>query len=68
MRASEFKVESTVEQIFAECVSNLSCTEPLFVYDTVKKVRQGLKCGVAGGPDMTTYEHLKYVSSFLQSF
>ena len=28
------KVESAVEQIFAECVSTLSCTEPLFVYDT----------------------------------
>ena len=29
--------------------------------DTVKEVCQlGLKCGVAGGPDMTTYEHLKY--------
>ena len=54
------KVESTVEQIFAECVSTLSCTEPLFVYDTVKEVCQGLKCGVAGGPDMTTYEDLKY--------
>ena len=55
------KVESAVEQVFAECVSTLSCTEPLlFVYDTVKEVCQGLKCGVAGGPDMTTYEHLKY--------
>ena len=54
------KVESGVEQIFAECVSILSCTEYLFVYDTVKEVCQGLKRGVAGGPDMTTYEHLKY--------
>ena len=26
------KVESAVEQIFAECVGTLSCTEPLFVY------------------------------------
>ena len=49
------KVESAVEQIFVE-----SCTELLFVYDTMKEVCQGLKCGVAGGPDMTTYEHLKY--------
>ena len=54
------KVESAVEQIFAECVSTISCTEALFVYNTVKEVCQGLKCGVAGGPDMTTYEHLKY--------
>ena len=54
------KVESAVEQIFAECVSTLYCTEPLFVYDTVKEVCQGLICGVAGGPDMTTYEYLKY--------
>ena len=54
------KVESAVEQIFAECVSTLSCTEPLFVYDTMKEVCQGLKCGVAGGPDMITYEHLRY--------
>ena len=54
------KVVSAVEQIFAECVSFLSCTEPLFVYDTVKEVCLGLKCGVAGGPDMITYEHLRY--------
>ena len=54
------KVESAVEQIFAECVSTLSCTEPSFVYDTMKEVCQGLKCGVAGGPDMITYEHLRY--------
>ena len=54
------KVESAVEKIFAGCVSTLFCTEPLFIYDTVKEVCQGLKCGVAGGPDMTTYEHLKY--------
>ena len=54
------KVESAVEQIFAECVSTLSCTVPLFVYGTMKEVCQNLKCGVAGGPDMATYEHLKY--------
>ena len=30
------KVESAVEQIFAEYVSTLSCTEPFFVYDTVR--------------------------------
>ena len=54
------KAESDVEQIFDECVSTLLCTEPLLVYDTVKEVCQGLKCGVAGGPDMTTYENLKY--------
>ena len=54
------KVESAVEQIFAACVSTLSGTELFFAYDTVKEVCQGLKCGVAGGPDMTTYEHLKY--------
>ena len=59
------KVESAVEQIFAECVSTLSYTEPLFVYDTVKDVCQGLKFGVAGGPDMTTYEHLKYLAPVL---
>ena len=41
-------------------MSTLSCTEPLFVYDTVKEVCQGLKCGVAGGPDMITCEHFKY--------
>ena len=34
-----------------------SCTEPLFIYDTVKEVCQGLKCGVA---DIITYEHLRY--------
>ena len=53
------KVESAVEQIFAEWVSTLSATEPLFIYDTVKEVCQGLKCGIAG-PDMTTCERLKY--------
>ena len=53
----KIKVESSVEQIFTECVSTLSCTEPLFVFDIVKEVCQGLKCGVAGGPDMTTCEH-----------
>ena len=42
----KIKVESAVEQIFAECVSTLSCTEPFFVYDTVKEVCQGLNCGV----------------------
>ena len=52
------KVESAVEQIFAVGMGALSCTEPLFLYDTVEEVCQGLKC--AGGPDMTTYEHLKY--------
>ena len=63
--AFRIKVESAVEQIFAECVSTLSCTKPLFVYDTVKEVCQGLKCRVAGGPDMTTYEHLKYGGNVL---
>ena len=55
------EVESAVEQIFAECVSTLSCTDPLFVYDNVKEVCQGLKCRVAGGrPDKTTFDNLKY--------
>ena len=40
------KFESAVEQIFAECINTLSCTEPLFLYDTVENVCQGLKCGV----------------------
>ena len=30
------KAESTVEQIFAECVSTISCTEPLFTYEHLK--------------------------------
>ena len=54
------KVELAVEQIFAECVSTLSCTEPLLVYDNVKEVCHSVKYGVAEGPDMTTYEHLEY--------
>ena len=54
------KVESAVEQIFVECVSTLFCTEPLLVNDTMKEVCQGLRCGVAEGPDMATYEDLKY--------
>ena len=59
------KVEYAVEQIFAEWLSTLSCTQLLFLYDIVKEVCQGLKCGVGRGTDMTTYEHLKYRRSVL---
>ena len=54
------KVESAVQEICIDCLNTLSCTNSIFIFDVVKEVCQGLKCGVAGGPDMTSYEHLKY--------
>ena len=38
----------------------LTCSESLFTYDIFKEACLSLKGGVAGGPDMTTYEHIKF--------
>ena len=54
------KVESAVQEIFIDCLNTLSCTNSIFIFDAVQEACQGLQCGVAGGPDMTSYEHLKY--------
>ena len=54
------KVESAVQEIYIDCFNTQSCTNSIFIFNIVKEVCQGLKCGVAGGPDMTSYEHLKY--------
>ena len=54
------KVESVVQEIFIDCLNTLPCTNSIFIFNIVKEVCQGLECGVAGGPDMTSCEHLKY--------
>ena len=37
-----------------------SSSKGLFTYDTVKEVCFDLKDGVAGGPDMTIYDHIQF--------
>ena len=54
------KVESAVQEIFIDCLNTLSCTNSILLLNIAKEVCHGLKCGIAGGPDMTSYEHLKY--------
>ena len=53
-------IEPSVKQTLDDCLQSLTCSEGLFTYDIVKDVCLGLKNGVAGGPDMTTYEHIKF--------
>ena len=53
-------IELSVKQTLDDCLRTLTCSEGLFTYDIVKEVCLGLKNGVAGGPDMTTYEHIKF--------
>ena len=52
-------IELNVKQTLDDCLHTLTCSEGLFTYDIVKEVCLGVKNGVAGGPDMTTYEHIK---------
>ena len=49
-----------MKQTLDDCLHTLTCSEGLFTYDIVKEVCLSLKNGVAGGPDMTTYEHIKF--------
>ena len=53
-------IELSVKQTLDDCLYTLTCSEGLFTYDIVKEVCLGLKNGVAGGPEMTTYEHIKF--------
>ena len=58
-------IELSVKQTLDDCLHTLTCSEGLFTYDIVTEVCLGLKNGVAGGPDMTTYEHIKFGGSVL---
>ena len=52
--------ELNVKQTLDDCRHTLTCSEGLFTYNIVKEVCLGLKNGVAGRADMTTYEHIKF--------
>ena len=61
-------IELSVKQTLDDCLHTLTCSEGLFTYDSVKEVCLGLKNGVAGSPDMTTYEHIKFGGPVLWEF
>ena len=52
-------IELSVKQTLDGCLHTLTYSEGLFAYDIVKEVCLSLKTGVAGGPDMTTYDAYK---------
>ena len=53
-------IELSVKQTLDDSLHTPTCSEGLFTYDIVNEVCLGLKNGVAWGPDMTTYEHIKF--------